>query len=59
MGKEENRSERPPQQRARCQSPPQVGFRDTHRCMYRAPPISRGIKNTLAESREEREEERQ
>lgn len=29
-----NRSERPPQQRAGCQSPPQVGFRDTrtHAC---------------------------
>lgn len=26
----------------------------THACMYRAPPISRGIKNTLAENEEER-----
>lgn len=57
MGKAENRSERPPQQRARCQSLPQVGFRDTHTCMYRALPISRGIKNTLRG--EEREEQRQ
>lgn len=32
MGKEENRSEKLPQQRARCQSPSQVGFRDTHAC---------------------------
>lgn len=46
------RKERPVQKRARCQSPLQVGFRDTHTDMYYAPPISRGIKNTLTESRE-------
>lgn len=55
VAKVENKSERPPEQGAKCQSPPCMGFTDKLTYMYHTAPNSSGIKiYTGREKREKR-----
>lgn len=55
VAKVENKSERPPEQGAKCQSPPRMGFTDTLTYMYHTALKSSGIKKyTGREAREKR-----
>lgn len=55
VAKVENKSERPPERGAKCQSPPHMGFRDTLTYMYRTTQNSSGIKK-IHRQRDERGE---